>query len=124
MVETKRIELSTLRMRTVRSPEWSAKRALPFILEIAAFRAGMRTTQRTNRARFAMFISPQNHMIKLFVFQRFNIFNWSNRAFADIALIDFVRIGVFKFYQIIIGFISNNLDDLILLDLTYNLGIS
>jgi len=27
LVETKRIELSTLRMRTVRSPKWSAKRA-------------------------------------------------------------------------------------------------
>ena len=54
MVETKRIELSTLRMQTVRSPEWPAKQALFLILKINRFRTGMRTAQRKHRTRFAI----------------------------------------------------------------------
>ena len=54
MVELGRLELLTFRMRTERSPEWPAKRALFLVLKISRFRTGMRTTQRKDRARFAI----------------------------------------------------------------------
>ena len=53
MVDLNGIGPSTSALRTRRSPKWSAKRAFSVVLKIGVFRAGMRTTQRKKRTRFA-----------------------------------------------------------------------
>ena len=63
MVETKRIELSTLWMRTVRSPKWSAKRAFFLTLKSAVTLLGceLRNGRTPHGAKLCVLISHYGH---------------------------------------------------------------